>query len=46
VRGSPKTLDRLLERLHIDELILEEFENTLEVLTFEEDFEVYLEKLV
>jgi thiamine biosynthesis protein ThiI len=46
VRGNPETLNQLLERLRIDELIFKEFENTLEVLTFEEDFEGYLEKLI
>jgi thiamine biosynthesis protein ThiI len=45
-RGDLKTLDQLLEKLRIDELILEEFENTLEILTFKEDLEGYLEKLV
>jgi thiamine biosynthesis protein ThiI len=46
VRGDPGKLDRLLERLRVDDLISEEFHNTLEVLTFEEDFEGYLERLI
>jgi len=35
----------LLSELHIDDAISKEFENVLEVRTFEEDFKGYLETL-
>jgi thiamine biosynthesis protein ThiI len=40
------SLDRLLEKLKIDELISKELKNTLDVKTFDEDFRGYLERLV
>ena len=44
-QADPRVLDELLDELHIDEAIPKEFENVLEVHTFEEDFRGYLEKL-
>lgn len=44
-RADPKVLDELLSKLRIDEAIHKEFENVLEVRTFEEDLEDYLKTL-
>lgn len=44
-RADSTTVDALLERLHIDDLISKEFGNILEVRNFKEDFRGYLEKL-
>ncbi len=45
IRGDIDKLNGILENLKLDEAIAKEFDNTLEVRTFEEDFEGYLEKL-
>lgn len=45
-RADPSAVDGLLKRLHIRELISNEFKNILEVRTFEEGFEGYLETLL
>ncbi len=44
-RADSATVDALLERLQIGDLISGEFENILEVRTFNEDLRGYLEKL-
>jgi thiamine biosynthesis protein ThiI len=45
-RTNPKLVDELLRELHIDDTISKEFQNVLEVRTFQEDFKGYLERLV
>jgi len=44
-RADSEMLDRLLDELRIEDAISREYENILEVRTFEEDFKGYLEKL-
>lgn len=44
-RADSATVDAMLERLRLGELILKEFGNVLEVRTFEENFKGYLEAL-
>jgi len=45
-RASPVAVDSLLKRLNLEEAIREQLDGALEVRTFREDFESYLEKLV
>ena len=44
-RADSEMLDRLLDELHIEDAITREYENILEVRTFDEDFKGYLETL-
>jgi len=44
-RSDPKTVNDMLAKLDIDEMISIELKKVLEVRTFEEDFKAYLEKL-
>lgn len=44
-KADPIVLDGLLDELHIENTISKEFENVLEVRTFDEDFKGYLETL-
>jgi len=44
--ADPTTVNVILEKFRINDLISKEFENILEVRTFEEDFKGYLEMLV
>lgn len=44
-RADSEVVDKLLDELHIEDAISKEYENILEVRTFDEDFKGYLEKL-
>jgi thiamine biosynthesis protein ThiI len=44
-RGDFAIADSMLERLNVDELISKGVENLLDIRTFDEDFEGYLEKI-
>ena len=45
-RADPSEVDAMLKDLRLDDLIMEQFDNVLEVRSFKEDFRSYLESLV